>query len=56
MANDHNVTLKITVSKGTPETLVVSEEAAFTLLSFARMTHISSEFYELVAKLIKEKS
>ena len=56
MANDHNVTLKITVSKGSPETLIVMEEAAFTSLTFAKMSHISAEFYDLVAKLQKEKT
>ena len=55
MANDYEVGLRITVNKGEPRTLVVMEELTFPNMSFAQMTHVSSEFYELVAKLQKEK-
>jgi hypothetical protein len=55
MADDYTVALRITVSKGSPETLVVMEESTFPSVSFAQMTHLSSEFYELIAKLQKEK-
>lgn len=47
--------LRIVVSKGTPETMVVSEETSFSELTFAKMSHYSAEFYELIAKLEKEK-
>lgn len=55
MADDYTVALRITVSKGTPETLVVMEESTFASLSFAKMTHIAAEFYDQIAKLEKEK-
>jgi len=55
MAEPYVVALRITVSKGTPESMVVSEETTFSVLSFAKMSHISAEFYELIAKLEKEK-
>lgn len=55
MADDYEVGLRITVNKGEPRTLVVMEELNFPNMSFAKMTKVSSEFYELVAKLQKEK-
>ena len=55
MAEDYTVSLRITVNKGKPESMVVSEEKSFPDLSFAKMTHISAEFYELLSKLEKEK-
>lgn len=55
MTGEYSVSLKITVNKGTPEALVVMEQSIFAELSFSQMTHISSEFYELSAKLQKEK-
>ena len=55
MAANYTVALRITVNKGEPESLVVMEEPSFPDVSFAQMTHISSEFYELIAKLQKEK-
>ena len=55
MANDYEVSLRITVNKGEPRTLVVMEELSFPNISFAQMTRISAEFYELIAKLQKEK-
>lgn len=55
MAADYAVSLRITVNKGEPSSLVVMEESNFPEVSFAQMTHISSEFYELIAKLQKEK-
>lgn len=54
MADDYTVSLRITVNKGKPESMVVSEEKSFPNLSFAKMTRISSEFYELLPKLEKE--
>jgi len=55
MGIDYTVSLRITVNKGEPATLVVSEETNFLNLTFASMTHTSAEFYELLAKLQKEK-
>lgn len=55
MANDYTVALRITVVKGAPESLVVQEELSFAGVNFAKMTHISAEFYDLIAKLEKEK-
>lgn len=55
MAVNYTVSLRITVNKGEPEGLVVMEEAGFPEVSFAQMTHLSSEFYELITKLQKEK-
>jgi len=55
MTDDYTVALRITVNKGKPESMVVSEEKSFPDLSFAKMTHISAEFYELLAKLEKER-
>jgi hypothetical protein len=55
MPDNYTVTLRITVSKGEPETLVVMEESTFANLTFAKMTHISAEFYDQIAKLEKEK-
>lgn len=55
MAIDYAVSLKITVNKGEPASLLIMEESNFPDVSFAQMTHISSEFYELSAKLQKEK-
>ena len=55
MAIDYTVSLRITVNKGEPAGLVVMEESNFPDVSFPQMTHISSEFYELIAKLLKEK-
>jgi hypothetical protein len=54
MADDYTVGLRIAVNRGKPESMVVSEEKSFPDLSFAKMTHISAEFYELLAKLAKE--
>jgi len=55
MAGDYTVALRITVSGGQPQTVQVTEEATFAELNFAKMTHISAEFYDLIAKLEKEK-
>lgn len=55
MAEDYAVTLRITVTKGKPDNLVTSEDTGFQAITFARMTHISAEFFELTAKLAKEK-
>lgn len=55
MADDYAVALRIAVYKGEPKAIVVTEESTFASVSFAKMTHISSEFYELIAKLEKEK-
>lgn len=54
MADDYTVGLRITVNKGKPESMVVSEEKSFPDLSFSKMTHISADFYELLTKLVKE--
>lgn len=56
MANDYTVALRITVVKGTPESLVVQEESSFANINFAKMTHLSAEFYDLITKLQKEKT
>lgn len=55
MAVDYTVSLRITVNKGEPPILVVMEEINFLTMSFAKMTHVSAEFYDLIAKLQKEK-
>ena len=55
MADGYRVGLRIAVYKGEPELMVVTEESTFTDVSFAKMTKISSEYYELIAKLEKEK-
>jgi len=55
MPIEYEVILSITVNKGEPRTLVVMEETKFTPITFARMTSISAEFYELITKLQKEK-
>ena len=55
MAEDFVVSLRISVSGGKPESMVITEEKAFPNISFAKMTYISSEFYELIAKLLKTK-
>jgi hypothetical protein len=55
MASVYNISLKITVNKTDPETLVQTEETTFPNETFARMTHLSAEFYDLIAKLQKEK-
>lgn len=53
MADDYRADLKITVYKGTPETMLVSEEVSFSNINFAKMTSISAEYYELLKKLEK---
>lgn len=55
MANDYTVALRITVNKGKPESMVASEEYTFANIDFAKMTRTSAEFYELIAKLEKDK-
>jgi len=55
MAEAYTVTIAISVSKGPPESLVTTEQFTFTNITFAKMTKISSEFYDLIAKLQKEK-
>ena len=55
MTGEYVVSLRITVNKGKPEALVVMEESIFAELSFSEMTRISSEFYELAAKLQKAR-
>lgn len=55
MAEDYRVSLKIGVYKGEPEMEVVTEEYTFAKITFAKMTHNSNEFYELITKLQKEK-
>lgn len=55
MAGLYRAALRIAVYKGEPESMEISEETTFADLSFAKMTKISAEFYELIAKLEKEK-
>jgi len=55
MPGDYIVSLKITVNKGETQINIVVEETIFRDMSFAEMTRISSEFYELIGKLRKEK-
>lgn len=55
MPEEYTVSLRLTVTKATPPNAVVTEESSFASVSFAKMTHLSSEFYDLVAKLEKEK-
>ena len=55
MAGGYRVTLEISVDRGDPGSGVVTEETTYKDLNFAKMTHISAEFYELIAKLEKER-
>lgn len=55
MANVYSISLKITVNKTEPNDLVQAQEITFPDETFARMTHLSAEFYDLIAKLQKEK-
>jgi hypothetical protein len=57
MVGEYSVTLKITVIRGTGDTKeqVAQEETTFPNLSFATMTRLSSEYYELVNKLSRER-
>jgi hypothetical protein len=54
MADDYTVALRISVYKGPPESMVATEESTFANINFAKMTHISAEFFELIGKLLKE--
>jgi hypothetical protein len=56
MAEDYTVALRISVFKGPPESMVATEESTFANINFAKMTKISSDFYELIAKLEKERN
>lgn len=55
MAGGYRVTLAILVDRGDPGSGVVTEEVTYENLTFARMTHVSAEFYDLIARLDKEK-
>ena len=55
MADDYTVALRISVYKGPPESMVATEESTFANINFAKMTHLSAEYYELIAKLEKER-
>ena len=55
MPGEYRVILEIRVDRGDPGAGVVTEVIEFKTLSFAKMTHISAEFYELIAKLEKER-
>ena len=55
MADDYTVALRISVYRGPPESMLATEESTFANINFAKMTHISAEFYELLAKLEKER-
>ena len=55
MPDDYTVSIRISVYKGPPESMVATEESTFANINFAKMTHISAEFYELIAKLEKER-
>jgi len=53
MSKDYNVSVRITVTKDTPETIVNMEDKAFVDLSFEKMTRASAEYYELIARIEK---
>ena len=54
MPGPYRAALRIAIYKGDPESMEISEESTFKDLTFAKMTKISSEFYDLMAKLVKE--
>ena len=53
VANDYRVRVRISVTQGEKETLISSEERLFDALSFHKMTRAASEYYELLAKIVK---
>lgn len=53
MATDYKVSVRIRVTKDPEETLISDEETVFGDLSFHKMTRASSEYYELLAKIVK---
>lgn len=54
MAGDYRVILEIRVDRGDPKLGVIAEEKIYKDLTFAKMTRVSAEFYELLPKLEKE--
>jgi len=55
MAETYTVTLRITVYKGKPESIIVQEETSYPDITFSKMTRISSDYYDLLEKAKKEK-
>lgn len=53
--NVYKVSLGITVSKTSPEEVIVTETFYFSDITFSKMANVSDEFYELIAKLQKLK-
>jgi len=53
MANDYKVSVRIRVTIDEVDTLISNEETIFEELSFRQMTRASSEYYELLAKIVK---
>lgn len=55
MPKDYTVSVRISVSGGNQEPMLTVEETSYQNLTFAKMTKISSDYYDLIAKLDKEK-
>jgi len=53
MAKEYKVSVRISVTKDTPELTVNMEERSFIDLSFEKMTRASAEYYELIARIEK---
>lgn len=56
MANKFTVTVRITVTEADQKEPIVMEESSFIDLSFSHMTRVSSDFYDFIAKALKEKT
>lgn len=55
MADVYHVLLSVEVKKGVNGEVIVLESFFFNSVTFAAMSRISSEFFELVEKLSKKK-
>jgi hypothetical protein len=56
VANKYTVTLRITVMEADKKEPLVMEESNFIDISFSHMTRVSSDFYDFIAKALKEKT
>ena len=55
MPEIYKVSLGIEVLKGEKEEVIVTEEYFFQDITFSKMANVADEFYELIAKLQKER-
>jgi hypothetical protein len=55
MAEVYKVTLAVTVTKASDGSTIQADEVYFTDQTFSKMVSKANQFYELVAKLQKEK-